>query len=43
MNNHRVIGDGFPSWPRDHPNVEVRDNITFFYDSSHKPHFEKMY
>lgn len=35
---HKVIGDGFQAWPRDHPNVDVRSNYTLFYDSSHVPH-----
>lgn len=33
-----TVGTGFPTWPRDHPNVEVNDNYTLLYDSSHIPH-----
>jgi hypothetical protein len=42
FNGHRVLGDGFPSWPRDFPNAEVRKGYAFFYDSSHIPHQENL-
>ena len=36
----RTFGTGFPTWPRDHPNIWISDNFTLLYDSSHVPHFE---
>lgn len=38
LKEYGTFGTGFPTWPRDHPNVEVNSNYTFFYDSSHIPH-----
>ena len=38
MKGESTFGTGFPTWPRDHPNVEVNENFTLLYDSSHVPH-----
>jgi hypothetical protein len=37
-----TFGTGFPTWPRDHPNIWINDNFTLLYDSSHIPHFEQF-
>lgn len=37
-----VFGTGFSAWPRDLPQVEVRTNYIFFYDSSHIPHLNEI-
>ena len=38
IREQKTFGDGFPTWPRDLPHVEVLANYTLLYDSSHIPH-----
>ena len=41
MKGMSTFGSQYPTWPRDHPNLEITQDYIFLYDSSQIPHGEK--